>query len=128
VYQHTGGRDLKLSYEWVAFAASLPGIPLMWRNQSASFQLFKGRCIIQGLNVNNGNAAGQTIILFNGEDATGDQFHQSFIGNGQNQLANFGTRGVLCDTGVYCQLFGGPWVITAYMVPLWHNSRTPPGV
>lgn len=127
MYDHVAGRDFKRSFEWLEFAAGLPSRPVPWTAQSASFQGFKGSCILQSLVVNNGNAAGQTIILHDGEDATGAMIHQAFIGNGQNQVQPFSPRGILCETGVYVQLFGGPWNITLMLVPLWHYSNTPPG-
>jgi|SRR5579859_7983811 len=127
MYEHTPARGLKSSFEWLEFAAGLPGRPMAYVNQSASFQVFKGRCILQNLVVNNGNAAGQTIILHDGEDASGPMVHQAFIGNGQNQVQPFQPRGVLIETGVYAELFGGPWKITAILVPLWRYTHTPPG-
>jgi hypothetical protein len=127
VYEHTAGRDLKRSWEWLEFAAGLPGRPFAYTGQSASFMVFKGRGILQNLVVNNGNAAGQTIILHDGEDASGPLVHQAFIGNSQNQVQPFLPRGVFIETGVFAELFGGPWKITAVIVPLWHSARTPPG-
>lgn len=127
MYEHTAGRDLKLSYEWLEFAAGLPPKPVPYTGQSASFQGFKGPAILHGLVCNNGNAGGQTIILHDGEDATGPLVHQAFIGNGQNQVQMFPPKGIMCETGVFITLFGGPWAITLLLVPLWHYSITPPG-
>lgn len=127
MYETAHGRDLKRSFEWLAFAAGLPGRPVPYLNQSAPFQAFKGSCILQAMITNNGNAAGQTIILHDGEDATGPMIHQAFIGNGANGPQQFGPRGILCETGVFVELFGGPWKITLFVVPLWHYSNTPPG-
>ena len=125
--QHERGRGLKSSYEWLEFAARQPARIVAYTGQSAPFVGFSGRCIAQGLFVNNGNAAGQTIILADGLDTTGPDFHQAFIGNGANQTINFGINGVLCETGIWVGLFGGPWKITLYVVPLWHYPFTPPG-
>lgn len=121
------GRDLKASYEWLNFAASLPATHVGYKGQSANFQGFKGRCILTALFVNNGNAAGQTIVLHDGEDASGPIVHQAFITNGANQNQPFSPRGILCETGVYIELFAGPWNVTLFVVPLWHYDRTPPG-
>lgn len=127
MYEHAAGRDLKRSFDWLEFAAGLPAHHVPYKAASASFQGFKGSCILQAVWVNNGNAAGQTFILTDGEDATGPIIHQAFIGNGQNQNQPFSPRGILCETGVFVQLFGGPWNMTLFVVPLWHYTSTPPG-
>lgn len=126
-YEHTAGRDFKRSWGWLRFAAGLPGEPVPFTGQSASFQMFKGRCILQSLVANNGNAAGQTLVLHDGEDTSGKLIHQTFIGNGQNQVQTWPPNGILIETGVYAELFGGPWKLTAFIVPLWNYGRTPPG-
>ena len=127
MYEHTAGRDLKSSFEWLEFAAGLPSRIIPWTAQAASFQGVKGRFVLQGLVAVNNNAAAQTITLHDGEDASGAMFYPASVGIGANLYQPFSPRGVLCETGVFVQLSAGPWNVTLLGVPLWHYSTSPPG-
>ncbi len=127
MYDHPPGRNFRKDYELLEFAARLPAKPVTFTGQSASFQGFKGPCLLKGINLNNSNAGGQTLILWDGEDAKGTWVHQTFVGNGQNQVQPFHDSGILISTGLFVQLFGGPWIVSLYVVPLWGYVHQAPG-
>ena len=127
MYEHPAGRDLKASYEWLEFAAGLPAKVVPWTNESASFQGFKGRCVLQAVAGINGNAGTQSIQLHDGEDASGALIFPTAVPGNGYLFQPFSPRGILCETGVFVQIPAGPWSITLLLVPLWHYSNTPPG-
>lgn len=127
MYEQTAGRDLKRSFEWLEFAAGLPSHVVPWTNQNASFQGFKGRCILQSVVGINGNAGTQSIKLHDGEDASGPLIFPTAVAGNGYLIQPFSPRGILCETGVFVEIPAGPWTLSLLLVPLWHYNVTPPG-
>lgn len=119
--------DLAGSWEWLEFAARLPARPVPIASGSAVLTVYSGRCIFTGLSLTNSGGSGGTALVYDGLDVSGTPAARMGIGaNSTSQFAAPG-QGILMEIGVTLNPATLTLQGTAYVVPLWHGPRTPPG-
>lgn len=115
------------SWEWLAFAASLPSRPIPFVGVSGNTLVYSGRCILTGVTANNTNAASGVIQLLDGLDATGVPAWQVHAG-GTNQVQSIlPNNGVLMDIGVFMEVSSATITGSVLLIPLAHYDMTQPG-
>lgn len=125
--QHERVHGLKGSWDWLGYAASLPGKPVPLLSSSGTFTPFPGRCIYLGVNlINSGTAAGR-VIAYDGLDATGPVIDVAAIPASGIVSAGTTASGVLCENGVTLAVTGATVIGSVIVIPLWHYPWTPPG-
>lgn len=121
------GRDGKLDWEWMSFAATLPAKPFQFLNLAANKYLLSFRCIVVGLSLNNSATAGGLLTLYDGQDANGEIIAQQGYAASSTVNQLLGTTGVLAENGVFLGVSGGTLTGAVWAIPLWHYNVTPPG-
>lgn len=115
------------SWEWLAFAASLPSRPVNFSIAAGGESIFGGRCIFNGFAYVNAAGAGESIEFHDGQDATGPLLATLFASSGGRGVVPIPPPGILCDIGVF--LTGPTGLVTgsAFIIPLDQYAFTPPG-
>lgn len=121
------GRDGKLDWEWLSFAASLPAKPFQFVNLSSGKALFNFRAIVVGVSLNNSATTGGLLTVYDGQDTTGEIIAQQGYGASSTQSQTFGNVGVLAENAVFLGIGGGVLTGTLWAIPLWRYNITPPG-
>lgn len=125
--EHAAGRGLKSSWPWLEFAAGLPAKAVPFPVKSAGFQAFGGRCIYLGITGANAATVAGSIILYDGQDATGAQVG-NYAAAASSPVSQLGpSNGVMCEIGLWVVPTGITLTGSVLVIPLWHYSFTPPG-
>lgn len=127
MHQHERLRGLEGSWEWLKFAAQLPGQPLTLQPFTGTVVAFQGRCIYLGCNIINNSTTAGRVTVYDGLDASGTIVDVAALP--ASGVANPGTTaaGVLCESGVSIGVGGLAVAGSVIVVPLWHYEFTPPG-
>lgn len=119
--------ETRESWEFLRAAADLPSHAFQFTNVAASLQLFNGRYIITGIDVNNVGTVAGTLTLYDGQDTSGVQLGVQRVGSTNTVIPPWPARGVLCEIGVFLGVSGGALSGTVWAVPLALYNITPPG-
>lgn len=125
--QYERGRRLESSWGWLEFAARLPSRPVPFTALAAATQVFKGRCVYQGITGINNATVGGGLALQDGEDSTGllvGRYGLTASNSFNFAVPNVGT---LCEIGLWLNPLGVNVTGSVYVIPLWHYERTAPG-
>lgn len=118
---------LRGSWEWLAFAASLPADPVPFSGLTANTLLLSGRVIVTGLGFYNASTQAGGLNLIDGMDASGNLVAPIGVGSAAGATWDPGGQGVLFEQGVFLQ----PTNLVAhgcvYCIHLWKYKNTPPG-
>lgn len=118
---------LARSWDWLYFAAQLPANPIPVPSTSASKLVYSGRCILTGgVFTNSGGGAG-SVQLLDGQDNTGTLVGAAAVAAGATSPITIAGQGVLCELGVYLVVTTATIIGSAWIIPLWHDQKTPPG-
>lgn len=118
---------LRDSWEWLAFAASLPSIAVPFTSLAGNDKVYSGRCILTGVTCNNSATTSGVIQLLNGDDNTGAPLWQVHVGGSNQAQSILPNNGVLADIGIFMTV--STLVITGsvLLIPLQHYDKTSPG-
>ena len=119
--------DAKGSWEWLRFASQLPAKPFQFIAVSANTLIFKGRCILREITGLNNNATGGTLLLRDGEDASGVIAGTQGYAASSQFSHSFAAGGILLEIGCFLVPGGQSLTGTVALVPLWEYNITPPG-
>lgn len=119
--------DLKGSWEWLAFAATLPADPVALTGAPTGQLVGTGRHILMGGTLVNTATTASTWNVYDGMDNTGTQIAQVTVPAGGNAPLAMPASGVLCETAVFARYSGGLVTGSLWIVHLWKYPFTPPG-
>lgn len=122
----TARREWRDSWEWLAFAASLPSRPVPFSSVSGNTQLFTGRCILTGVTFNNLATTSGVVQLLDGQDATGAPAWQVHAGGSNQAQSILPNNGVLMDIGVFMAVSTVTITGSILVIPLLAYDKTPP--
>ena len=126
-YSGKRGRDLKASWEWLAFAASLPADPVPFGPISAGQLLQSGRAIYIGAAFKNTGTGGGDLQVLDGMDASGNLVDRITVAANGLARATGLPYGVLCESGIYLVPTSATLQGVLWLVHLWKYPFTPPG-
>lgn len=115
------------SWEWLAFATSLPATPVPFTGVAANQQLYTGRCIYVGATYHNTATTAGQLALYDGLDNTGPAIFNAFPAASQWSNQWFGQPGILCQRGVYALVGTASFNMSIFIIPLDHYDFTAPG-
>lgn len=118
---------LKGSWEWLALAGELPARAIPLIGSSGTIKAFPGRCIYLGIVAVNSATAAGSIVIYDGQDATGAPIGATSIAASGVANSNAQGKGVLCEIGVAIVVTGAVITGSVLVIPLWHYDFTPPG-
>lgn len=113
-------------WEWLAFAASLPGSPIQITNPTGNQLIYSGRCIATGVSIDNSGAT-TVVSLLDGQDSTGTVIYKNGLAGSARTNVALPGQGVLCEIGVYLLNTAGIIDGSVTIIPLWHYPFTTPG-
>lgn len=125
--QGLSGQDAKLSWEALAFFASLPASPNTFTAQSGSGRLVTGRYVVTGYSGINAATTAGTIALYDGQDATGEFISAAVVPASSAFNVALPNQGVQTDIGLFIVVTTATVTGSVLMVPLWTYNVTPPG-
>lgn len=117
----------KGSWEWLAFAGQLPARSVQFTGAAGTYKVFSGRCIYLGVVAINSAGTGGTLVMYDGQDATGAPIGVTSIAANGLANSNAQSKGVLCETGVAVVITTATINGSVLLVPLRHYGFTPPG-
>ncbi len=119
--------DVKRSWEWLSFAATLPASPIQFLSQAANKQLATGRYIVTAINAANTATTAGTLTLYDGQDTTGEILGVIEAGASLSNNLVLGTTGAMCEIGIFMAVSGGTFTGSVLAIPLTRYTNTPPG-
>lgn len=124
--EHERPRGLKGSWDWLAFAGQLPAKPIPLKGSAGTFEAYSGRCIYMGIVAVNSATTAGSVIVYDGQDATGPPVAATSISASGVANSNAQSKGVLCEIGVTVAVAGAVITGSILIVPLSHYPYTPP--
>lgn len=121
------GAGQRSSWEWLRFAAGLPGKPVQFVAQSANVALFTGPCILREITGLNNDGVGGTLLLRDGADATGQLVTTQGYSASSSFSHSLAAYGALCEIGLFLATGGHSLTGNVILVPLWEYNITVPG-
>jgi hypothetical protein len=120
-------RTLESSWDWLGFAAGLPGKHVALPGPTAWGLVAPGRSLFLGATLANTSGAAVTVTIRDGQDASGDVLAVLVVpANGG--LPYVGpSSGVMAEVGIFIASPGASISGALYFVPLWHYPNTAPG-
>lgn len=125
--QQQRGHGLEASWDWLQFAAGLPSRHVTVPGPVPWGVLAKGRSIVTGAALVNSSGAAVTVVIRDGEDASGDIIASLVVPANGGLTWQAPSAGVLAEIGVFAANPGAGITGAVYFTPLWHYPWTPPG-
>lgn len=126
-YATRRGHDLKSSWDWLAFCATLPADPVPLSGALTGQLVATGRHILMGGTLVNTASTASTWNVYDGMDNTGAQIAQISVPAAGNAPLQMPASGVLCETAIFARYSGGLVTGSLWIVHLWKYPFTPPG-
>ena len=127
LYGTRRGRDLKSSWDWLQFCASLPADPLPLSGALAGQILSSGRHILMGGSIVNNTSTAGSVNIYDGFDVGGTLIANVPVAASSSSPLNLPASGVLIEQAVFVKDTGTIVNGSLWVVHLWKYPFTPPG-
>lgn len=121
-------REQARSYEWFAFAASLPADSVPIKAPGGSQLIESGRGILTGIAASNSATVAGSFQVLDGQDSSGQIILPGQIAASGVAFAALPGQGILLESGCYLVVSAAVLTGALYIIHLWrYPGLTPPG-